>query len=788
MKELFDQTKKIYTSDAFLSAEDLKLDLPEQRAIIRKVNLATFVSSVFGSKEVGFFHLNECFLDTFVPDGGRLLKSQGALYLDLKTQAFISALATGDRGKTDILNDLFPEDMASRLLARRPGAKGLTPSESDFVQRALQRKSHLMHLPEDTALSEKYVWQDFLQDVSSYVSKHFDTIMAQPIRKNRKRQYATTTSHKPSTTQIQPVYTSLHQQPTMEIPIQPMHNSIIDAAQTYYQPQQPLPQNGNSDSADHAQSPHHHTPPNEDIQHNQQPLGVAESFNNLQQPTEQPSLQNQESRFEPAPEAPASQSLSPPPQQLLHQLTIGSSAPMATMQMNLGIPPAAPQQAQTTPTQVLYERARLAAQSKASPNARRSGLPSQRRPWTPEEETALMAGLDRVKGPHWSQILAMFGPGGSINEVLKDRNQVQLKDKARNLKLFFLKSGIEVPYYLQFVTGELKTRAPSQALKQQKLKAQLAARDAGLSQDQYQQDQSSDDENESPANESESAARAANRAQAQALADSQIAAVQKMNSTIDRQNNMQHPPQSQQHQQMFQAPQMTHQQMQLAQPPAQHQIQPLQQQTISQQPLPQQQQQQQMTQTPPQPPAGQQPLQISMELQNGTQIPHQSSQQTHEQQVFQPPPGDQNMVQQPGQLQQVSSAQSEQQPQHPRQDMHSNDHMQFQSMLPPSHEHDLQMQGQHNQDTEMLDHSHDQSSDDLLGDFNSIMAPESLAVLGEALMAGQDDGMQEMNDHDDIDVPMMLHEQKQEMHMMMSQHQHQHLGEGGEGMQQHVST
>lgn len=76
-----------------------------------------------------------------------------------------------------------------------------------------------------------------------------------------------------------------------------------------------------------------------------------------------------------------------------------------------------------------------------------------------------MAGLDRVKGPHWSQILAMFGPGGTINEVLKDRNQVQLKDKARNLKLFFLKSGIEVPYYLQFVTGELRTRAPGQAAK-----------------------------------------------------------------------------------------------------------------------------------------------------------------------------------------------------------------------------------------------------------------------------------------------------------------------------------
>jgi hypothetical protein len=107
----------------------------------------------------------------------------------------------------------------------------------------------------------------------------------------------------------------------------------------------------------------------------------------------------------------------------------------------------------------------MAATSKSSSNSRRAGLPSQRRPWTTEEENALMAGLDRVKGPHWSQILAMFGPGGTINEALKDRNQVQLKDKARNLKLFFLKSGIEVPYYLKFVTGELKTRAPAQAAK-----------------------------------------------------------------------------------------------------------------------------------------------------------------------------------------------------------------------------------------------------------------------------------------------------------------------------------
>lgn len=88
-----------------------------------------------------------------------------------------------------------------------------------------------------------------------------------------------------------------------------------------------------------------------------------------------------------------------------------------------------------------------------------------------------MTGLDQVKGPHWSQILSLYGTNGTISEVLKDRNQVQLKDKARNLKLFFLKSNIEVPYYLQSVTGELKTRAPSQAAKREAEEQQKLATD-----------------------------------------------------------------------------------------------------------------------------------------------------------------------------------------------------------------------------------------------------------------------------------------------------------------------
>jgi hypothetical protein len=103
-----------------------------------------------------------------------------------------------------------------------------------------------------------------------------------------------------------------------------------------------------------------------------------------------------------------------------------------------------------------------------SNGGRRPNAPSPRRPWTQDEEKALLDGLERVKGPHWSQILALYGAGGSVSEVLKDRNQVQLKDKARNLKLFFLKSGVEVPGYLKRVTGELRTRAPGQAARRER--------------------------------------------------------------------------------------------------------------------------------------------------------------------------------------------------------------------------------------------------------------------------------------------------------------------------------
>lgn len=119
-----------------------------------------------------------------------------------------------------------------------------------------------------------------------------------------------------------------------------------------------------------------------------------------------------------------------------------------------------------TSMQIQYEAARKAvAERVAAKKILQHTEKSSRRPWSDEEEQALMEGLDKVQGPYWSQILTIFGAGGTVSEVLKDRSQIQLKDKARNLKLYFLKNGRPVPEYLQTVTGDLRSRAPARAAK-----------------------------------------------------------------------------------------------------------------------------------------------------------------------------------------------------------------------------------------------------------------------------------------------------------------------------------
>lgn len=329
LKNLFDQTRKVYSRETpFIDAIAIQMFQPNQQEIIRKANIATFISSILGAHDVSFFHLNEFFMETFVPLGHRLLKWQGAIYLELKTQIYISALMNSEGSPEAMLDELFPPDLDAQILTRHPDAPSLSPSEQDFIDRSRARKSYLLAEPSsDEALKElpkKYQWNDFVREFASCITKNVDGIMNVPVRSQANQ--------------------------------------------------------GGNMSKSNAQDANSSAP-------NAAVHGV--------------------------------QSLS--------------------LNGNKGAP---------------------------GGNETRKAAPAAstiRQPWTKPEEDALLAGLERVNGPHWSQILALYGRGGSISEVLKDRNQVQLKDKARNLKLWYLKTGKEVPNSLRGVTGELRKRGGARA-------------------------------------------------------------------------------------------------------------------------------------------------------------------------------------------------------------------------------------------------------------------------------------------------------------------------------------
>lgn len=334
LKNLFDQTRKVYSRETpFIDAIAIQMFQPTQQEIIRKANIATFISSILGAHDVSFFHLNEFYMETFVPLGHRLLKWQGAIYLELKTQTYISALMNSDGRPEEMLDELFPPDLDAQILTRHPDAPSLSPSEQDFIDRSRARRSYLLAEPSTRhalkELPKKYQWTDFVREFASCISKNVDGIMNVPVRS------------------------------------QTIAGGKVAAAADATNGQGTANGSGN---------------------------GAIAAVQNL-----------------------------------------------------------------TTNGQ--------AGSKGASGEGRKSAANAStvRQPWTKHEEDALLNGLERVNGPHWSQILALYGRGGSVSEVLKDRNQVQLKDKARNLKLWYLKTGKDVPLSLRGVTGELRKRGGARA-------------------------------------------------------------------------------------------------------------------------------------------------------------------------------------------------------------------------------------------------------------------------------------------------------------------------------------
>ena len=492
LKRLLDLTKKAYAiKDSFLLLPELA-NISSGTTVGRQANLATFVTSCFGSGEVGFYHLNEYFTETFVVEGGRILSNQVRLFLVLKTQAYLSAMTAKEQPRSEILDELFPRDLARKLLTSRAGAKTLASTEKELVSRVSNRRKFLEE-QNDTdealdALRARYRWDEFLNDLTFYLAQNFGGHV-----ENRNRPQAI---HRTSSTPLREQWESSNTEMLR------MHSGESNAIPANSQPQPHL------QPFSHQPSPYHDNKAPANVnEHSETPVTVADE---ALHPQVKPELQSPNlggvateiGTSQPLDQSPFTVS-SPqqdnvsqtyPQQQVVgisnnpntsfiqHQFPPPSHPGDLTVipYSNSSQPPSlipplhshfmAPVQlppGQTASSYELLKRARrqMAAQS----TGRRNGTPGtsagtgQRQHWTDEEERALLDGIDFVGGPHWSRILQLHGPSGTQSEALRARTQVPLKDKARNIKLFILKAKTELPQYLYSVTGELNRRAPAHA-------------------------------------------------------------------------------------------------------------------------------------------------------------------------------------------------------------------------------------------------------------------------------------------------------------------------------------
>ncbi|KAM0404956.1 hypothetical protein ACHAQC_000018 [Fusarium culmorum] len=464
----FAQIKQIYSSGPILSADEPDLQDHESRTILDLANLAQFciwLLQTTPSYSEAHQHFHAIFRGQVSDLGSDALD----LYLSLKTQVAIDALVskTTEQSSEQVLEEALINGMEDKLRGLHNGFD-LTPADSEFITSVRSRKTSLEGetSTESAVLREKYKVDDLLRQVSTCVKTRLALMsdlgsrLGHPMRSSEETavdllgdtscdptldmEDLSSFFEKTTSGLVQDALAGLTEDTTTTTNPNPEPNPdpIPEPVPAVAETIEPAPtaEPTKTPEKEPSSTPQTNGKPDLITDYKELEALVAETqtyLNQLQQQQAHNTYYSSYTQSVPEPQ--------PPPPEPGHNL-----------------PPN-----QTFPSAILYDKARQAALSKNSSHTRREGLHSTRRPWTQEEEKALMAGLDMVKGPHWSQILTLFGQSGTISDILKDRTQVQLKDKARNLKLFFLKTNSEMPYYLQAVTGELKTRAPTQAARKE---------------------------------------------------------------------------------------------------------------------------------------------------------------------------------------------------------------------------------------------------------------------------------------------------------------------------------
>ncbi|KAF4817793.1 Telomeric DNA-binding factor trf1 [Colletotrichum siamense] len=497
IKSLFQQTRAIYsTTDLILDPATLDLTMPDNLTDVQVANLASFCCALFSfdghhdstSKEL--LALQDHFFSVFLPGGEHDTVTQeiSDLFVAVKTHLVIDAVTTADQSAPvdQLIADAFSADLEDKLRARHGGST-LTTEEQSLVTAVQERKAALISyasgLPDTVLLKIGYPDEDLFRLLNMYLRRKLQSLAGLASRHGI--ELPSTMSNGDLDTSVSHDLDDLGINSLLEatdgLVAQYLPTDAIDGLP--HDPQPPVPSTETSaPPPEPAAAPAPEAPPpapttngnTAEVQDSTNDIlalvaqstqeYVRTTLNNLSPAPYQPTVPT------PTGAAPVTQTT-----YLSHLQQTQAQSPYYGYPPPVEQPPPPAQHdnseklppSQSLPSAVLYDRARQAALSKTNNQQRREGTTSTRRPWTQEEEKALMTGLDMVQGPHWSQILSLFGAEGTLSNILKDRTQVQLKDKARNLKLFFLKTNSEMPYYLQAVTGELKTRAPTQAARKE---------------------------------------------------------------------------------------------------------------------------------------------------------------------------------------------------------------------------------------------------------------------------------------------------------------------------------
>ncbi|KAK4101895.1 hypothetical protein N658DRAFT_506635 [Parathielavia hyrcaniae] len=488
LRDIFRATRRAFSNSPLLSADELDISDSEDRETIRMSNLAATAASAFGAHDVPCQDVHDAFFSIFIPEDGEYRAYLTDLLVSLKTRLLLNALNNHDHSQplSQLLDTVFPVNI-DESLKQRSGEMLLNADEEALVSRVCERREQLVQSAADESI--KKTLEDasapgkFAESLSTFLQSHLAIVV------DYAEKYGVNIPlNEDDAAILQDPNNARHEEHDSLAALLQSATSHLAQAEGNHGRGRDVLSNGTAangvarqlGSAENddvdlkkliEESLSTHLPELKEPAANQSSsTGVADfdsknlaSLISEKLKSELDIPTNRLSNLSASAHSPNTVTNSQSTMHPAFQAYVQGPAPTSsTGAGGDSLPPN-----QSMPTAALYEKARQAAVAKSSNTTRREGLHSTRRPWTPEEEKALMAGLDMVKGPHWSQILSLFGQNGTISDILKDRTQVQLKDKARNLKLFFLKTNSEMPYYLQSVTGELKTRAPGQAARKE---------------------------------------------------------------------------------------------------------------------------------------------------------------------------------------------------------------------------------------------------------------------------------------------------------------------------------